>query len=208
MYRTLLIWYNSRQLTINPCLIVKISKSKNVSRADDQQERLKDIGWIVGFVDGEGCFSINFVKQQNRKETTRMRKGYKIGYQIAHEFSVVQGEKSLECLEKLKTFFGVGNIYVNHRYDNHKEHLYRYTISKRSDLINRIIPFFEENKLKTSKKFDFELFTKCMTLIEKNEHTNPVGAIKIAQLCEQMNHKKPRTELIRILRNQTPNSNN
>lgn len=25
---------------------------------EDQQERLKDIGWVVGFVDGEGCFSM------------------------------------------------------------------------------------------------------------------------------------------------------
>jgi hypothetical protein len=34
-----------------------------VTKADNQQERL--IGWITGFVDGEGCFSIGFVKQTN-----------------------------------------------------------------------------------------------------------------------------------------------
>ncbi len=27
--------------------------------ADNQQERLKTIGWIVGYVDGEGCFSVS-----------------------------------------------------------------------------------------------------------------------------------------------------
>jgi len=36
--------------------------------ADNQQERLIKIGWIVGFVDGEGCFSINFIKQNDKKE--------------------------------------------------------------------------------------------------------------------------------------------
>ncbi len=185
---------------------MKESESKNASRADNQQERLINIGWIVGFVDGEGCFSVNFVKQTNRQESTRIRKGYKIGYQIAHEFSVVQGEKSLEVLKMLKDFFGVGNIYVNRRYDNHKENLYRYTVSKRSDLIDTIIPFFDSNRLKTSKQNDFEFFKQCMSLIEKGEHKTPSGAIKIALLCEKMNHKKPRTELIRILRNQTPNS--
>ncbi len=100
MLETLCIKYYSsdiiRQLTCNPCLIVmKKSESKNVSCADNQQERLIKIGWIIGFVDGEGCFSINFVKQTSKQESTRIRKGYKIGYQIAHEFSVVQGEKSL-----------------------------------------------------------------------------------------------------------------
>jgi hypothetical protein len=29
----------------------------NPSSAENQQERLKTTGWIVGFVDGEGCFS-------------------------------------------------------------------------------------------------------------------------------------------------------
>lgn len=186
---------------------MKKSESKNVSCADNQQERLIKIGWIIGFVDGEGCFSINFVKQKDRQESTRVRKGYKIGYQIAHEFSVVQGEKSLDVLQMLKDLFKVGNIYVNRRYDNHKENLYRYTVSKRSDLLNVIIPFFDSYSLKTSKRNDFQFFKKCMTLIEKGEHTNVEGAIKIAQICELMNHQKPRTELIRILRNQTPNSN-
>ena len=36
--------------------------SDNSSAAENQQERLiKKIGWITGFVDGEGCFSIHFV---------------------------------------------------------------------------------------------------------------------------------------------------
>ncbi len=36
--------------------------SENVYGTDNQQERLKIIGWIVGFVDGEGCFSVSFIK--------------------------------------------------------------------------------------------------------------------------------------------------
>ena len=62
--------------------------SKKVSQAENQQERLMNIGWIIGFVDGEGCFSINFIKQSDRKEKTRIRKGYKTGFQIGHEFAV------------------------------------------------------------------------------------------------------------------------
>ena len=41
--------------------------SDNSSAAENQQERLiKKIGWITGFVDGEGCFSIHFVRQPER----------------------------------------------------------------------------------------------------------------------------------------------
>ena len=65
-------------------------RSNKASRAGNQQERLMMIGWIAGFVDGEGCFSINFIKQPERQERTRVRRGYKTGYQVAHEFAVVQ----------------------------------------------------------------------------------------------------------------------
>lgn len=63
--------------------------SDNPSDAENQQERLIKIGWITGFVDGEGCFSINFIRQPHRVN----RRGYKTGFQVAHEFAVTQGAK-------------------------------------------------------------------------------------------------------------------
>src|SRR5579862_4384278 len=70
--------------------------------AENQQERLIKIGWITGFVDGEGCFSINFIRQPDRDG----RKGYKTGFQVAHEFAVTQGAKSVVSLRALAEFFG------------------------------------------------------------------------------------------------------
>src|ERR1700719_1143443 len=104
------------------------SSSENPSDAGNQQERLIKIGWITGFVDGEGCFSINFIRQPHRHN----RRGYKTGFQVAHEFAVTQGAKSLTCLQMLMEFFGVGDVYINRRYDNHKEHVHRYCVRKRS----------------------------------------------------------------------------
>lgn len=176
--------------------------------ADNQQERLIEIGWILGFVDGEGCFSIHFVKQPDRQEKTRIRKGYSTGYQVAHEFAVTQGARSVSCLEKLKSFFGVGDIYINRRHDNHKEDMYRYSVVKRDDLANVIVPFFEQHPLRTAKKDDFLMFTQCIRLIQTNEHKNVTGLIKIAQITENMNHKKSRQDLIRILNDYTPNAGN
>ena len=173
-------------------------RSNKASRAGNQQERLMMIGWIAGFVDGEGCFSINFIKQPERQERTRVRRGYKTGYQVAHEFAVVQWAKSLECLEQIRDYFGVGAVYINRRNDNHKENLYRYCVRKREDLIEVIIPFFQKYQLKTSKRGDFENFVRCIKMIEQKKHL-----IKIAKITETMNHKKDKSEMIRILRNQT-----
>ena|SRR2546428_2310334 len=84
---------------------------------DNQQERLITVGWVIGFVDGEGCFSIGFTRQPDRAN----RKGYRTGYQVNHDFVVPQGARSLEALNALQSFFGVGRVYVNTRHDNHRE---------------------------------------------------------------------------------------
>lgn len=180
-----------------------MSRSNKATRAGNQQERLMMIGWIVGFVDGEGCFSIGFIRQPDRKEKLRVRRGYKTGYQVTPEFAVVQGAKSLECLKQIKDYFGVGAIYINRRYDNHKEHLYRYCVRRREDLMKVIIPFFQRYCLKTSKRGDFDKFVQCVRLIAGGKHFTNDGMIKIAKITEQMNHQKNKSDMIRILRNQT-----
>jgi LAGLIDADG endonuclease len=176
--------------------------SDNSSAAENQQERLIKIGWITGFVDGEGCFSINFIRQPHRCN----RRGYKTGFQVAHEFAVTQGAKSVDSLHMLMEFFGVGSVYINKRYDNHKEHMYRYCVRKRSDLVQTIIPFFERYPLQTSKNQDFLKFANCMKMVQAKSHLASAGLIEIIQIAETMNHCKPRTELIRILRDYTPNA--
>ena len=73
----------------------------NVTGAENQQERLTEFrGWVIGFVDGEGCFSIGFVRQSSRTG----RVGYRTGFQVAHEFAVTQGEQSMSCLSDLREF--------------------------------------------------------------------------------------------------------
>ena len=161
------------------------------------------IGWIVGFVDGEGCFSIGFVKQIDRKEKERTRRGYKTGYQISHEFAVTQGESSLESLKSLQDFFGVGALYKNRRYDNHKENLYRFVVRKREELLEVIIPFFEQYRLRTTKQNNFTLFAECVRDMADEKHLTADGVIRIAERSQKMNHKRDRSDIIKILRNQT-----
>ena len=174
--------------------------SDNVMGAENQQERLIQLGWVIGFVDGEGCFSIGFVRQPSRAG----RKGYKTGYQVAHEFAVTQGARSVRCLNELVDFFDVGGVIANKRYDNHKEHLYRYVVRRREDLIEKIIPFFEAHPLHSSKQRDFEKFARCIEMIDSGMHLTQMGLADIAEIAQTMNRQKPRHELVRILRGHTP----
>ena len=159
------------------------------------QELLMRIGWITGFVDGEGCFSINFIRQPDR----RARKGYRTGFQVGHEFAVTQGAKSVDSLYAFVEFFGMGDVYQNTRYDNHKEHLYRYCVRRRSDLIGTIIPFFDRYPLQTSKQNDFRKFADCVKRMETGVHLTTAGLTEIIAIAQTMNHCKPRTEIMRTL---------
>jgi hypothetical protein len=177
--------------------------SDNVTSADNQQERLIEFrGWVIGFVDGEGCFSIGLVRQPDRAG----RRGYKTGYQVLPRFVVSQGVSSVRALEDLKEFFGCGRIFVNHRHDNHRENMAQFIVSRRDDLTRTVIPFFRQHPLRSAKRGDFEKFAQCVELVESGRHVTPAGLLEIAEIAQTMNRRKPRHELIRILRDHTPDA--
>jgi len=158
--------------------------SKNQRGADNQQE--KTIGWIVGFVDGEGTFAVSI----NRNPTTRS------GWQIFPEFVITQGEKSLAALQEIQAFFECGKLYVNRRYDNHKENLFRYCVRSLKDLRTKIIPFFQTHALRTAKKEDFMKFVQILALMEQEAHLTRDGEEKIARTIQTMNRKQPSRYLL------------
>ena len=149
--------------------------------AVNQEERQKIEYWIVGFTDGEGCFSVSFLRNATNK----------LGWQVFPEFVITQGGKSLPALKIFKKYFKCGKIFINKRYDNHNENLYRFCVRALNDLSKKIIPFFKNHQLKTMKKKDFIIFCEIIEMMKKKEHHNFQGMKKIAKLVETMNRKKP-----------------
>jgi len=156
--------------------------SKNVIGADNQQERLKIVYWITGFTDGEGCFSIAVIKNKTTK----------FGKQIFPEFVVTQGAKSLTALEKIKNFFSCGNIFINKRYDNHNENLYRYCVRSLGELNVKILPFFRKYPLQTYKQKDFLIFEKVVKMMIKKKHLTEKGRKEVLAIISEMNRRKKR----------------
>ena len=153
--------------------------SENPLGADNQQERPDIEGWIVGFTDGEGCFSISVV----RNATCRL------GWQVQHEFAVTQAAPSRSALELLREFFGCGSIIENHRRDDHRSSLMRFSVKCRRDLAEIIVPFFELHPLLTAKQGDFERFNHVLQLMQTGAHLEHEGLRAIAAITEQMNRR-------------------
>ena len=150
---------------------------KNASRADNQQERLRLEGWVTGFVDGEGCFTVSIIRNN-------------YGWQVFPEFVVSQGEKSRDALRKIERFFKCGHINLNTRRDNHHEQMLKYCVRPIHDLNEIIIPFFERNRLKTYKQKDFQVFRKIIKMMICGKHKSEKGLEKVRSLLQTMNRRK------------------
>jgi hypothetical protein len=152
----------------------------NPSGADNQQERPGLEQWAVGFVDGEGCFSIAVV----RNVVCRL------GWQVQHEFAVTQASPSRAALELLVEVFGCGTVIEQHRADNHRVPLCRFSVKRRAELLGSVLPFFQERPLRTAKRADFEQFAAVLRMMEAGAHLNEDGLRAIASMTESMNRRQ------------------
>ncbi len=156
-------------------------ESENLIGADNQQERPVTAQWVVGFVDGEGCFSVPIF----RNHTCRT------GWQVQPTFTVVQSERSVGALHLLERFFGCGHVGRNNRHDNHREAMCSFTVRRLSDLATGIVPFFEANPLVTAKYFDVLKFGEVVRRMEQQAHLTVSGLSGIAAIAQTMNRRKP-----------------
>ncbi len=127
--------------------------------------------WVVGFVDGEGCFHIGINQNQEMK----------LGIQVLPEFTVVQHQVDEQVLHGLKAYFGCGVVRRNHGTR------LSYRVRGHQNLLEKILPFFEKHKLKTRKRIDFEKFRDVVRLMDQKKHLEPEGLQKIRQIKATMN---------------------
>ena len=132
-----------------------------------------DAQWIVGFVDGEGCFHVGI---NPHPEMTA-------GFQVLPEFTVVQHERDVQVLHALKSYFGCGVV----RKNNGDRMAYR--VRGHEHLSKNIVPFFEKHPLKSRKRVDFIKFREIVILMNRGEHLTSEGVERIRAVTEEMNRK-------------------
>ena len=141
-----------------------------------------DPQWVVGFVDGEGCFHVGI----NPNATMTQKR------QVLPEFVVVQHNRDVNVLYALKDYFQCGVVRVNHG------DRMAYRVRGFDNLRNKIIPFFEKHKLKTKKRIDFEKFRDIVLLMERKMHLTSEGLLEIQKIANQMNTKANKSVAINI----------
>ena len=148
---------------------ISINKTLRKNLSSSNLDKL-DPNWVTGFCDAEGCFSVII-------DTTNPDKG-----KVRISFEINLHEKDQDILYKIKSFFGVGNVY--HRSDR-KKSIFR--VTNANYINNVIIPHFRNYPLISKKSSDFILWSKVVDLILNKEHLTEKGFLEILSLYASIN---------------------
>jgi len=117
--------------------------------------------YIAGFVDGEGCFDLQF-----RRDVRHERVNSPAYYSWKAQFVIVLRYDEKELLKKIKDTIGCGSIYSSNG------NQVRYSVQDVDNLRNRIVPFFKKFLLFGKKKQDFNLWAESIEIIYRNKRKN------------------------------------
>jgi hypothetical protein len=130
---------------------------------------------MSGFVSGEGCFSISLLHNKNKTRTD-----------VQLKYSISQHNRDKELIESFLSYFSCGHIAES------RGSVYFYVV-KFSDIYEKIIPFFNENKILGEKSKDYYNWCEAAELIKQSKHLAEDGLNKIIKIKQGMN--KSRSEI-------------
>ncbi len=130
-------------------------------------------GYIAGYVDGEGSFSIAVQRNQSCRA----------GLQLVPEFHVSQNGDRSRVLEIIRDRLGCGYIKPNSK----KDRALVLVVRERRALLESVIPFFERVPLLSTKRVDFEKFAEIVRAMARGEHLTPDGFRDLLEVAVSMN---------------------
>ena len=154
---------------IKPALRPKVSKPNLHANNVDINS------WIAGFVSGEGCFFIKAGKSET----------HKLGISITLNFIVNQNVRDAYLLESFIRVLDCGSLYITE-----KTGIARFTVVNFTDIVEKIIPFFDEYPIFGSKYKDFQDFKQASILMKSKSHLTKQGLEQIVLIKAGMNFKR------------------
>lgn len=155
-----------------------IMGSDNPTGADNQQEtekiRMLDPNWVVGFVDGEGCFSVSVHRNA----------GAPFGWQLHPVFQVSQHREHRAVLEALVTTFRCGRV----RSKGAHSSVDVFAVDSNKHIERSVIPFFEQHQL-IVKAEDFTAFATIVRSLRRRVHHQREGFESLVRLAYGMNRR-------------------
>ncbi len=134
--------------------------------------------YIVGFVDGEGCFCVSISEHKTLKRRREVRLLFEIEVR----------EDDLPILRQIQSVLGCGAIYhlTYERYEQWKPHV-KLKVSSIKEIITFVIPFFDAHPLRAKKRKSYKLFREVALMMQEKQHLTDKGFKQIERLKQRMN---------------------
>ena len=136
-----------------------------------------DSYWVAGFTSGDGSFHVKTSSSSTNKS----------GYRVQLRFSIGLNIREKELILGIVKFFNLDN---KSKYVYFTENSVSLQITNFTDIINIIIPFFEEYSIQGLKRLDFIDFKTVADLMANKEHLTPSGLDKILKIKDRMNKER------------------
>lgn len=150
-----------------------ITPEAKPSLTSDQLPTTIDPNWIVGLTSGEGCFFINTYKSAS-----------KLGQSVQLVFQITQHTRDENLMNFLISYFDCGYIKVK---QSQEFSWVDFTVTKYSDIENKIIPFFINYPIIGVKNLDFQDWLKAAEIIKNKAHLTDQGIEEIKKIKTGMN---------------------
>jgi len=153
----------------------KIAFSTNVSveRPKLTNQVIPNPHWLVGFVDAEGCFFVSIRKSK-----------VLIGEAVTLRFQITQHVRDLSLIRSLENTFGCGRVEISNK------SWACYVVTAFPDILNKIVPFFDQYPMQGVKQKNFDDFNRVVSLVKSKEHLSKLGLEKIKQIKIGMNKRR------------------
>jgi len=124
--------------------------------------------YVSGFTEGEGCFYVVITPNN----------------QVIASYIIELHKRDLPLLYSIQKFYGgAGSINTALKRDSA-----RFSVSRKSDLINKVLPHFDAYILQGNKLKNYLIFREIVLLINSKAHLTPEGLNKIKLLKEGLNN--------------------
>jgi len=131
--------------------------------------------YVVGLVDGEGSFAVHFNHSQRRRAKVEPR------------FCLKLRAEDRSILDELCQFFECGKVYIQRDPRPNHSLCFRFEVSNRADLLEKVIPFFQQYPLRFPSKIrDFHLFRQIVMLIADDVHLTDSGLEHLKELASRL----------------------
>lgn len=149
---------------INSTLTSKTTRISKIKKTSTPEKWFKE--WLVGFTDGDGSFSL--LEINNKWSLT---------------FKITQNVYNSQAIYYIKKNMKVGKV-------DKSKNIISYSVRKLEDIIEKVIPIFEEKKLLTNKEYNYKLFKEASEIIRNKEMTKEEKNRELKKIKEKINKKE------------------